>query len=110
MEQALRLKRHMEMARSSDSVKDPRLLQMVTISSLSGTELNIESIVDRLATVAEYDLKIMNKRPLVPVTVSVPKGQYRLIDLLENVGLQAGNNATIFVEDGVIKLVYSNKY
>jgi len=109
IEQSIRVKRHLEVAKASEGVNDPRLLQMVTISSLNGTEVTIESILDRLSTVAEYEFKVFNKRPLVPITVSIPKGQYRLVDLLKNVGMQAGSNGTVYVKDGLVELVYASQ-
>lgn len=109
IEQAIRIQRHLEVASASETVRDPRLLQMVTISSLTGTEVNLESILRRLSAVAEYEFKVFNKRPLIPITVSVPKGQYRLVDLLQNVGMQAGANGVVYVRSGVIELVYANQ-
>jgi len=109
IEQAIRIKRHLEVAKVSEGVSDPHLLQMVTISSLNGTEVTIESILERLSTVAEYEFKIFNKRPLVPITVSIPKGQYRLVDLLKNVGMQAGKSGTVYVKSGVVELVYASQ-
>mgnify|MGYP000261656352 CR=1 FL=1 len=56
IEQAIRIKRHLEVAKASEGVKDPRLLQMVTISSLTGTEVEIESILEKYG-IKKFNIK-----------------------------------------------------
>lgn len=57
----------------------------------------IKPVVQQLANAANYKLRVMGKKPSVPVIVSVSAKKAPVGNILRNIGYQSGNRAKIVV-------------
>jgi defect-in-organelle-trafficking protein DotD len=57
----------------------------------------VQPVVRQLANAANYKLKVLGKKPSIPVNVSVSAKQKPVGDILRNIGYQSGNKAKIVV-------------
>jgi defect-in-organelle-trafficking protein DotD len=69
----------------------------------------VEPLVQQLANVGNYQLRVLGKKPAIPVLVSVYDKNTMLADVIRDVGYQCGRRATIvvFPESRVIELRYA---
>jgi defect-in-organelle-trafficking protein DotD len=71
----------------------------------------IEPLLQKIASLTNYQLKILGQTPNTPVLVSLEGNERIIADILKDAGLQAGKQATIVVYPGVriIELRYQNR-
>ena len=83
----------------------PNMMQPITIKWTGP----IEQITQTLATRAGLRFRTKGRMPPVPLTVNVDVYQQPLIDVLRNIGLQAGRRADLNVDGqgGVIEIRYA---
>lgn len=84
------------------------LAQEVTINWVGPLEPFVKKLADR----AEYGFQPLGARPSVPIIVKVDSRKRRLLDILQDVGLQAGRRADVAVRfepdgHGVVEVRYA---
>ncbi len=69
----------------------------------------IEPIAKRLAARAGYSFNVNGKKPPVPVIVNIVSFQEQIVEVLRNIGLQAGKRADIIIdtENRVVEVSYA---
>jgi len=69
----------------------------------------IEPLLERIARLAQFRLRVIGKEPAIPVLVSISEHNVSLSDMLRDAALQAGNKADIMVYSGsrIIELRYA---
>lgn len=70
----------------------------------------IEPLVQKLAEMTEYKVKVLGTEPGIPVIVSIAQNNAIIADILKNAGMQAGKRANIvvFPANRVIELRYAS--
>lgn len=70
----------------------------------------IEPLINRLAEMTDYKLKVLGSSPSIPIIVSISQNKAVIADILKNAGMQAGKRANIvvFPANRVIEVRYSN--
>lgn len=68
----------------------------------------IEPLLEKIASMTDYKLKILGSRPAIPIIVSVTQNHAIIADILKNASLQAGKRANIvvFPANKIIELRY----
>jgi defect-in-organelle-trafficking protein DotD len=68
----------------------------------------IEPLLDKVAKLSTYRIKVLGAPPSIPVIVSMTAQQRSLADILKDAGLQAGKRASLVVYPGsrIIELRY----
>lgn len=69
-------------------------MSMLTTMDWNGP---IEPIVSRIADATHYQLKVMGKEPAIPRIVNIQAKNEAMGDILQNIGYQAGDSASIVV-------------
>jgi defect-in-organelle-trafficking protein DotD len=84
----------------------PNLMQPITIR-WSGP---IEQITKTLSDRAGFQFRVKGRLPPTPLTVTIDVYQQPLIDVLRNIGLQAGDRADLAVDshNGVVEIRYAS--
>lgn len=70
----------------------------------------IEPLLEKLANMTRYRVKVFGPMPHIPVIVSISCRERMIADILKDAGLQAGKRATIVVypSSRIIELRYSS--
>jgi len=91
-----------------DSVSDaPQELRRVISIDWTGP---VEPITRTVAEKAGYSLRVNGNKPSVPIIISVSSREKQVIEMLRDIGLQAGRRADIVVdvENKVVELDYAS--
>lgn len=69
----------------------------------------IEPLVQKLANMTDYRLKVLGNTPAIPIIVSISQDKAIIADLLKNAGMQAGKRANIvvFPANRIIEIRYA---
>lgn len=69
----------------------------------------IEPLLEKVANMSQYKVKVMGNEPAVPIIVSITATNTTLADIIKNAGLQAGKRANIVVypNSRIIELRYA---
>ncbi len=69
----------------------------------------IEPLVQKLANMTDYRLKVLGNTPAIPIIISISQDKAIIADLLKNAGMQAGKRANIvvFPANRIIEIRYS---
>jgi defect-in-organelle-trafficking protein DotD len=69
----------------------------------------IQPLLEKMAHMTQYKLKIMGNEPPIPIIVSVTAKNAVIADIIKNAGLQAGKRANIVVYPNtrIIELRYN---
>ena len=70
----------------------------------------LEPLLEKIASMADYNLKIMGSPPPLPIIVSITQTKAIIADILKNASLQAGKKANILVfpSNKIIELRYAS--
>ena len=68
----------------------------------------IEPLLEKIARVTDYRLRVIGNAPAIPVMISITREEQAVAETLKDVGLQAGNKAALVVYPStrVIELRY----
>lgn len=68
----------------------------------------LEPLLEKIASMTEYKLKILGSKPAIPIIVSVTQNHAIIADILKNASLQAGKrvNVVVFPANKIIELRY----
>jgi len=88
---------------------------LVTAQGCMGGRINldwsgpIEPLLNKIATMTEYQVKVLGNKPAIPVLISITARDRMVADIIKDTGLQAGTRADLVVYplSRVIELRYA---